>query len=80
MDTPPKPTDLAATIGISVPYASQILTGTRTPSRALAIRCFRLTGWRHAVLTGLDDADIAVLEKLEPYVPRAAQQAEQVLA
>lgn len=67
----PKPTDLSRAVGISVPYASQILTdepdSARTPSRSLAIHIFKRTGWRHASISGLSEAEIALLEKLEPW-------------
>lgn len=67
-----KPTEFAATIGLSVPYASQILSGKRIPSRPLAIHIFRKTGWRHELIADLSDDDLAMLERIEPYQAREA--------
>lgn len=67
-----KPTEFAATTGLSVPYASQILSGKRSPSRSLAIHIFRKTGWRHEVIAGLSDDELALLERIEPYQAREA--------
>lgn len=63
----PSQSDLIAATGISQSYASMILTGARTPARALAIRIYRVTGWRHSLLDGLTDEQIAVLEQIEPW-------------
>ncbi len=63
------PTVLAETAGISVPYASQILSGKRSPARPLAIHIFRHTGWKHDSITSLTDAQIAMLEEVEPWTP-----------
>ncbi|HUD92311.1 helix-turn-helix transcriptional regulator [Sphingobium sp.] len=65
-----KPTALAKEAGVSVSYASQILTGERSPSRPLAIHIFRKTGWRHPLLDGLSEEQMAVLESIEPWAPR----------
>lgn len=62
--------DIIEASGISQSYASMILTGARQPSRPLAIRLFRKTGWRHALLADLTDEQIAVLETVEPWTPR----------
>ncbi len=53
--------------GISQSYASMILSGTRPPSRALAIHILRQTGWRHSLLDGLTDDQIETLETIEPW-------------
>lgn len=66
-----QPTALAKVVCISVPYASQILSGERQPSRPLAIHIFRKTGWRHPLIADLTDDQIDVLERIEPWVPRA---------
>lgn len=80
METPSSPTALADAIGISVPYASQIIGGTRQPARPLAIHIFRRTGWRHDSIAGLTDEQIAMLEAIEPWSPATrptpTQQAE----
>lgn len=69
MEKPLTVTALKDAAGISQSYASMILSGTRRPSRALAIHIFRKTGWRHDLLDGLTDEQIAVLEEVEPYTP-----------
>lgn len=68
----PKLGDLAAAAGISISYASEILTGKRTPSRALAIHIFRKTEWRHDSIAALTDEELNILERIEPYQPREA--------
>lgn len=59
-------------LGISQAYASLILNGHRDPSRALAVHIFRNTNWRHGILDGLSDAELALLEKIEPWQPKDA--------
>jgi hypothetical protein len=71
MDEPPKYSELAAKAGISPSYAHEIVNG-RTPQRPLAIHIFRTTGWRHAILDGLSDEDIATLERIDPWSAKAA--------
>ncbi|NML93777.1 hypothetical protein [Novosphingobium olei] len=61
------PTGIAAAAGISLPYASQIMSGARNPRRSLAIHILRTTGWRHSVLDGLTDEQIDTLEQIEPW-------------
>lgn len=63
MTDPTKPTVLARSAGISVPYASQILNGLRTPTPALAIRIYRKTGMKLPPIAGATDAEIEVLER-----------------
>lgn len=71
MSKPMPPSDLATAAGISVPYASQLLSSNpaqrRTPSRPLAIHIFRKTGWRHPSIAELTDDQLAMLEQIEPY-------------
>ena len=67
----PRVTDLAADASISKTYASDILAGQQAPSRPLAIHILRKTGWRHSILSGLTDAQIDLLETVEPWVPVA---------
>lgn len=59
MDTPTK---FAEAAGISVPYASQLLSGKREPSQGLAIRIFRRTGRKLGPIANFSDEVIAVLE------------------
>lgn len=66
MDTPPKPTEFATKAGISVPYASELLSGKRTPSTRLAIDIFRRTGQRFGPIVGATDAEIDALDRLTP--------------
>jgi hypothetical protein len=72
MQSTPTISDLRAATGISQSYASMILNRSRSPSRGLAIRIFRETGWRHEILAGLTDEQIATLEQIEPWQPQAA--------
>ncbi len=66
MERPTLPALREAT-GISQSYASMILNGVREPSRPLAIHILRRTGWRHPLLDGLTDDQIATLEAIEPW-------------
>jgi predicted DNA binding protein len=68
----PRVTDLAAAVGISKTYASDILADKQPPSRPLAIQIFRKTGWRHSMLDGLTDEQLDVLEAVDPWTPKAA--------
>lgn len=74
MEKPETPTALAQATGISIPYASQLLSDDparrRVPSRPLAIHIFRTTGWRTSPLDGLTDEQIATLETVDPWVSR----------
>lgn len=58
------PTEFSKAMGISVPYASQILSAQRSPSKKLAVRIYRITGWRHETLANFADEDLNVLERL----------------
>ncbi len=72
MDTAPTTGALADAAGISKSYASEIVNGQRKPSRPLAIHIFRKTGWRHPMLVGLSDEQLATLEAVDPWEARAA--------
>lgn len=63
----PRTTHLAVAAGISKSHASDILNNKRKPSRALAIHIYRKTGWRHSLIVGLTDAQIDLLETVEPW-------------
>lgn len=67
MQNTPTISELRAATGISQSYASMILNNSRSPSRALAIKIFRETGWRHEILAGLTDEQIDTLEAIEPW-------------
>lgn len=66
---------LVEATGISPGYASMILNDSddpklsRTPPRALAIRIFRGTGWKHPSIADLTDEQISVLETVDPWIP-----------
>lgn len=60
-----KPTQLSNLVGISVPYASQIISGARKPARRLAIKIYRHTGFKMGPIANVSDADIDVLERLD---------------
>ncbi|MEH3121115.1 MAG: hypothetical protein PGN16_03900 [Sphingomonas phyllosphaerae] len=68
---------MAKSVGISLSYASEVLSGARSPSRPLAIRILRRTGWKHDSIKALTPEQIDTLEAVEPW--RAAP-AEQVAA
>ena len=62
---PTTPTALSAMLGISIPYASQILRDKRPWPRALAITAYRLTGQKVGPIADATDEEIAVLERFE---------------
>lgn len=59
------PTSLARAIDISVPYASQILKGTRPTPQALAIRIYRATGQKFGPIADATDIEIDTLERFQ---------------
>jgi len=61
----PSPNALRDAVSISQSYASMILNGERTPSRPLAIRIFRATGWKPTNIENLTDEQISMLETIE---------------
>lgn len=76
MSETPTTSELSAAAGISMGYASDILSGKR-PSlgRPLAIHIYRKTGWKHQSITGLTEEQIATLEEIEPWSPPQANAA-----
>jgi transcriptional regulator with XRE-family HTH domain len=60
---PIRPTDLAAKMGWSVPYASQVLTDTRPPTIATALKVLDETGIKLGPIKEASDAEIALLRK-----------------
>lgn len=75
----PSPRELREATGISQSYASMILNENpekaRTPPRSLAIHIFRQTGWKPPVIADLTEQQIAVLEQVEPWSPKAERAA-----
>ena len=59
-------------LGMSKTYASQILSGKQRPPISLAILIFRETGWKHERIAQLTEQQMALLEEIEPWQPRAA--------
>jgi transcriptional regulator with XRE-family HTH domain len=58
------PTELAKLAGISVPYASQLLTGARAkPSLELALQIYDRTGYQFGILDGLAPDEVEILRK-----------------
>ncbi len=57
------PTELSKASGISVPYASQILSGRKTPSLAIALKVYATTGLQLGPLAGLNRRDIEGVRK-----------------
>lgn len=68
----PSPKALIEATGISPSYASMILSGDRTPPRSLAILILRKTGWKHSSIGDLTEAQMQVLEQVDPWTPREA--------
>lgn len=58
-----RPTDLAQKLDISIPYASQLLTGARVPSLQLAVDMFDRSGVRIGPLKGKTDEQISTLRE-----------------
>ena len=58
------PTRLAQEVGISVPYASQLLSGARPISTEMALRIFDATGEKIGPFVGLTAAEIRTARKL----------------
>lgn len=72
----PTPKELSEATGISSSYASMILSDdparNRTPTRSLAILIFRRLGWKHPSIASLTEDQMAVIEQVDPWTPRAA--------
>ena len=58
-----RPTDLAAALGCSVAYASQLLSGARTMSVAKAIKILDATGHKLGPIEKATDEEVALLRK-----------------
>lgn len=59
-----KPNELAGKTGISLPYASQLLSGKRTPSPTLAIAIFRKTGLKFGPIAQASEEDIEAMARV----------------
>jgi DNA-binding transcriptional regulator YdaS (Cro superfamily) len=59
------PSELSAAVGISLPYASQILGGKRPLPQALAVKIFRATGRKLGPISAATDDEIDVLERFQ---------------
>jgi transcriptional regulator with XRE-family HTH domain len=59
------PTKLAEAVGISVPYASQIMKGRRIPLTPMAVRIYRATGHKFGPIAKASEDEIAVLERFQ---------------
>jgi hypothetical protein len=58
------PTVLARLCEISVPYASQVLSGARDLPRELAVRIYRETGHKLGPLIDATETEIVALERI----------------
>jgi hypothetical protein len=59
------PTGLAKAIDVSVPFASQLLSGARKTNVPTAIRIFRATGHRLGPIAEATVEEIDVLERFQ---------------
>lgn len=59
-----RPSELSKAAGISVPYASQLLAGLRTPSLPVALRIHDATGAKLGPLSGLNAKEIEAARKM----------------
>jgi len=64
-EAPLTPTSLRDAAGISIAYASMILSGDRTPAMPLAINIYRKTGRKFGPIAQATDAEIDMLENLQ---------------
>ena len=62
-ETKLRPTDLAAALDCSLPYASQLLSGARKVSQGRAIRIYDLTGHKIGPIETATDEEIELLRK-----------------
>lgn len=56
---------IAEAAGVTPAYARMILNGSRSPSRAAALRAYDALGCKIGPLAGLDDSEIDVVRKME---------------
>ena len=67
------PTGLANALSISVPYASQLLGGSREMPRDLAIKLYRATGLKMGPIADASDEQIETLEQFPDRAPMREQ-------
>ena len=65
MENKPRVKTLVDKLGISKGHASNVLSGVDDPSRPLAIRIFRATGWKHPTIAMLTAKQIKTLEEID---------------
>jgi hypothetical protein len=58
-------------LGISKAHASQIINGKHSPSLSLAVAIWRTTGWKCPRIAHATDAQLEVIEQIEPWSPAA---------
>ena len=58
-----RPTDLAKDLGISVPYASQLIAGTRPRTVETALRIQEKTGHKFGPIANATDEEVRLLRK-----------------
>ncbi len=59
------PTQLSIGAKISVPFASQVLSGQRAPSRAMAFQIYDATGLQFGPLVNLTPNEIETVRRLD---------------
>lgn len=64
----PSPSKLAQAIGISVPYASQLLNGDRKPPLSTALKVYRAIGVKLGPIESATEREIRVLERFQDRV------------
>lgn len=62
-------------LGISKAHASQIVNGKHKPSLPLAVAIWRATGWKCPRIAHATDAQLEVVEQIEPWSPSQADAA-----
>lgn len=60
-----RPVDVARALGVSRPYAWQLLKGDRTLTTAMAVKIARKTGHKIGPVADASDAELAILERFE---------------
>lgn len=69
------PTRLAAALSISVPYASQLLSGKRDLPREMAVRIFQATGHKLGPIADATNGQIKTLATFPERSPVVGQKA-----
>lgn len=60
-------------MGVSKTHASLIVRGIQPPSLSLAIAIWRATGWKCPRIEQATDEQLRIIEHLDPWTPKAAQ-------